>query len=224
MIIIVMLFSLITRGNFMQEQRPQITSPTRAERERQIEEAERERAVREAEYKQQLASVEIICRVETGERSTEPPPPPGARSSHSLSPAQEAKPLDIGGGIQLTPVIDEPQTVNYIEISFINHSTARVDMGFFDLRDILEVAVFDSTGKRLPDRPHHQRKFSSGYSRGIEPGETISTPLPLEGWVEIEKPGTYRLEISTKGDVHSLMKITGRTLSYTIEEGKDARK
>jgi hypothetical protein len=208
----------------MQEKKPQITPPTRAEQERQIEEAERERALREAEYKQQLAAVEIVCRIERGERSTEPPPPPRSRSSHSLPNAQEAKPHDIGGGIQLTPVIDELQTVNYVEVSFINHSNTRVDMGFFDLQDILEVAVFDSTGKRLPDRPRHQRIFGGGYSRTIEPGEIISTPLPLEGWVETEKPGTYRLEISTKGDVHSLMKVTGGKLTYTLEEEKDAHK
>jgi hypothetical protein len=93
------------------------------------------------------------------------------------------------------------------------HSPAHINVGAFDLHEMLEVAVFDSKGDCLSAITLPKRGFVTGYMRWLAPGETFSTPLFLEEWAVIKEPGTYRLEISTKGDVYSLMKIRKRTLT-----------
>jgi hypothetical protein len=218
MIILIVLLSFLVRGDFMQEKYTKakpLTREERAERERQNEEAARERALMEAERKQKLAADEIICEVVTEERVNPQPPISGSPAS-APKRARRMRPRHIGGGILLEPVIDEPEHVSYVKVTFVNHSAARIPMGLFDLRDILEVAVFDAAGNRLSARPLSQPSRIGGYSRSIEPEETIPTQIFLEDFAEIKEPGTYRLDISTRGDVHSLMKIRNRTLTYTI--------
>jgi hypothetical protein len=210
--LLTVLLSLLSRGNFMQERRP----PT-AEQERRIEKSKRA----ETERKREMTGIEIVCQLETGVRSTSPPHPPLPSSNSSPPPqqGQKAEPHEIAQGLLLAPVEDEIETVNYVSVS-INHSAEHINVGAFDLHEMLEVVVFDSNGDRVPAVTLPKRGFVTGYMRWLSPGETFSTPLFLEEWAEIKGPGTYRLEISTKGDVHSLMKIRNRTLTYTIEEDK----
>jgi hypothetical protein len=211
MIIIVMLCSLILRGDFMQEEKkPKFHELPAEERERIIRESRREHERLLAERKEQLKDVEIFCEIETFE--TQPT---------SRLPEREVKSSD-GVETVLAPVYDEPEFFHYslVKISFINHSAASIDMGLFDPWEIVDLAVFDQTGKRLPDRPRPQRKVGGGYSHGIEPGGRLSTQLNPTACAEIKNPGVYRIEISTVGDVHSLMKITNRTLTYNLEERK----
>jgi hypothetical protein len=96
-------------------------------------------------------------------------------------------------------------------------------MGLFDLGEILQVEVYDSKGERVPapELKRQPRLKLGGYSHDIKPGGKLSAPLPLHHWAEIKGPGTYRLEVSTKGEVHSLMKIRNKTFSYTVEGSKE---
>jgi hypothetical protein len=196
----------------MQDKKLRISELPPAEQERVLREAEENLKRSQTERKKQLADVEIVCTVETYEAQKVKPP------------AREMKPRHIGGGILLAPVAAEPEKAVFSRVmaTFINHSAAQIDMGRFVLYDILEVAVFDEKGSRLPARiyPDYHGLFVSGYAQSIAPGGSLTKQLSPEAWADIKEPGTYRLDISTKGDVHSLMKIRNRTLTYTIEESK----
>ncbi len=197
-----------------EEKKPKFHELPAEERERIIRESRKEHERLLAERKEQLKDVEIFCEIETFQ----------AQPSSRL-PETEGKSGD-GWGTVLLPVYDEPESFSYsfLKISLINHSAKYIDMGLFDPWEIVDVAVSDQTGKRLPDRPRPQRKVGGGYSQGIEPGGRLSWQLDPTSCAKIKYPGAYWIEISTVGDVHSLMKITNRTLQYTFEERMDARK
>jgi hypothetical protein len=212
MIIIVLVCSLLVRGDFMQEKKPRMREFSPAEQERVLREmAERGRQAAE-EHKQQLAQVEIVLEIETfqAEAVYRDKPKPKARKLNEM--------------VELAPVEDEEPQTSYrlLVATFINHSDQLIGMGLFDLREILQVEVYDEKGNRLPAPIYTRqpREHIGGYSHDIKPGGKLSAPLPLHHWAEIKEPGTYRLEVSTKGDVHSLMKIRNRTFEYTIEERK----